>query len=665
MKIVTVIPLSRGVFKEHLTYFPSSSVEKGSLAYVPIRAKIVPAIVIDIQDARDLKTQIKNASFSIKKIAKMKTSFLFTPNFIETANMTADYFTTTSGVIIQTLIPKTILDAYGENKINFTKIPSQKLNSSKNISKTKNEHYVFQSDYTERMATYKSFIRESFAKQKSVFFCLPSAQQTEQAFNSLEKGIGAYTYILHGKISKKEMISRWNKIISFKHPVLIIATGGFMAIPRQDIGAIILDHENGNGYKTFTRPFLDYRIFAELYAKNTGIKLILGDMFLRIETLFRQQEGDLVPFTPLKFRALSTAKQTIVDMKKDKKINLVSSKQEDSQNRDANKNGIIPPKTNDNKKTFTTISTELTGLIKGIKQKNEHLYIFSTRRGLNTLTVCADCGTIVKCDFCSAPCTLHKKNNKNVFICHKCGHHKSAETKCEKCKSWRLTPLGIGIQLAEKEITEKFPDIKLFRLDSDSATTPKKAKEIVSSFMSSPGSILLGTEMAMQYLEKDIENIAVLSIDPLFALPDFRSGERIFNLLLRLSSKATKNFIIQTRNSNDNIFQYIIKGNLLSFYRDEINCRQEMEYPPFKTFIKITREDRKEKVIKDMEKLKKILTGYETIAFPAFIQEIKNKYRMHMLIKLEVNSWVDKKLLGILKTLPPTYIINVDPESLL
>ena len=489
------------------------------------------------------------------------------------------------------------------------------------------------------MATYKSFIRESFAKQRSVFFCLPSSQKIEHAFNSLEKGISAYTYILHGKISKKEMVLRWNNIITSKHPVLIIATGGFMAIPRHDIGAIILDSENEGGYKMPARPFIDYRVFAELYAKSTGIKLVFGDMFLRTETLFRQQEGEFVPFTPLKFRALSTAKQKIVDMTKYKK--------------------------EFRKGAFTVISDELSKLITETKQQNERLFILSARRGLNPLTVCGDCGTIVKCDHFSTPISLHKKNGENIFICHKCGHHKSAETKCETCGSWKLTPLGIGTQLAEKEITETFPNIKLFRLDKDIATTSKKAKEIAQSFVSSPGSILLGTEMALSYIEKDIENITVLSIDSLFALPDFRGTERIFNLLLRLYAKSTKNFLIQTRYSNEKIFQYIVKGNLLDFYRNEISCRQEMGYPPFKKFIKITREDKKEKVVADMEKLKKILVDHEALAFPAFVQEIKGKYRMHMLIKLGVDSWVDTKLLGILKALPPTYIINVEPENLL
>ena len=103
----------------------------------------------------------------------------------------------------------------------------------------------------------------------------------------------------------------------------------------------------------------------------------------------------------------------------------------------------------------------------------------------------------------------------------------------------------------------------------------------------------------------------------------------------------------------------------MDFYRDEIKNRQEIGYPPFKQFIKITREDRKEKVVEDMEKLKNILMDYEALAFPAFIQEIRGKYRMHMLIKLKGSSWVDTKLLEILRSLPPAYTINVDPENLL
>ncbi|MBU0723019.1 primosomal protein N' [Patescibacteria group bacterium] len=635
MKIITVTPLSRSVFKEELTYFTSSRIMVGSLIYVPVRAKTIPSIVTRVQDASDLKTQIKNAPFSIKKIENLKTRNVFTPQLIESASIAADYFATTTGNIIQALVPKIILDAYNEEKIK--NIPAS-LKTIPEQRKLKNEHYVFQSNSDERMVVYKSFIRESFARKQSVFFCLPSAQRIGPSLRALEKGIGAYTYILHGKMSQKEILGQWNKIITNKHPVLIIATGGFLAIPRYDLATIIVDYENSSSYKTIARPFLDYRVFAEIYAKTAGLKLICGDVFLRVETLYREQQKEMIPFTSLKFRALSTAKQQIVDMK---------------------------VKSEASKKTFIILSNELKKLISETQQQNEQLFILVSRKGQNPLTVCGDCGTIIKCDYCSAPTILHKKNKQNIFICHKCGQTKNAERLCEICKSWRLVPLGIGIQLAEQEIKKIFPKIKLFRLDSDEATTHKKALSIMKSFVSAPGSILLGTEMALSYLKKDIENIAVLSLDSLFALPDFRAQERIFNLLLRLSSIATKNFIIQTRNHDEKVFKYISEGNLIDFYRYEIKNRQKLGYPPFKKFIKITREGSKEKVIQDMKKLSAILTDYEAFSFPAFTQTIKNKYRIHMLIKLDATTKLDVKLLGILKALPPTYIVQVDPENLL
>jgi len=634
MKIITVTPLSRSALKEELTYFTSSRITIGSLVYVPVRAKTIPSIVIRIQDANDLKTQIKNASFNIKKIENPKSHTIFTPQFIESSRIAANYFATNTGTIIQSLAPKIILDAYNKEKIknipsSFKTIPEQ--------SKLKNEHYVFQANSVERMAVYKSFIRESFARKQSVFCCLPSMQRIESTLRALEKGIDVYTYILHSKMTKKEILSQWNKIITNKHPVLIIATGGFLAIPRFDLAAIIVDYENSSSYKTIARPFLDYRTFAEIYAKTAGLKLIYGDIFLRVETLYREQQKEIIPFTSLRFRTLSAVKQQIVDMK---------TKSEVSQ------------------KQFTIISNDLKKLISNTQQQNEQLFILVARRGQNPITVCGDCGTIIKCDYCNAPTVLHKKNKQNIFICHKCGETKNAEMLCGVCGSWRLVPLGIGIQLAEQEIKKIFPNIKLFRLDSDEAPTYKKALSKMESFQTAPGSVLLGTEMALSYLEKEIENIAILSIDSLFMLPDFRIQEQIFNLLLRLSSKATKNFIIQTRNYDEKIFKYISEGNLMDFYRYEIKNRQKLGYPPFKKFIKITREGVKETVIQDMKKLSVILAEYEVFTFPAFIHTIKNKYRMHMLIKLNTTI-LETKLLEILKTIPPIYIVQVDPESLL
>jgi primosomal protein N' (replication factor Y) len=634
MKIVTVIPLSKGIFKEQLSYFTSSPVHLGSLVTVPVRTQSVHAVVTKIEDAHTMKAKLKSAPFSIKKIEKVQETPLFSPALIEAAQATADHFATTTGAVIDMLVPKSILEAYTDEKIPKT---SQQSKPSK--TPLKNEHYVFQSDDDERMATYKSFIRESFAKKESVFFCLPSAQKIEHTYSMLEKGIAPYTFILHGKLTPKEILTTWQNILASQRPVLVIATGNFLSIPREDLGAIIIDLENSNNYKTIQRPFIDYRVFAEQYAEKANIKLIFGDVFLRVETLEREKQKELVPFAPLKYRMLEQARQYIVDMQ-----------EED---------------TSSNKKTFTIVSNALAQLVAHTKENNEHLFVLTSRRGLNPVTVCGDCGSLVQCSSCSAPMTLHKKGTRNIFVCHKCGNRKATEVTCENCSSWKLTPLGVGSQLVEKEILRLHPDAKVFRLDSDSVTTHKKALALATEFLNTPGAILVGTEMAVSYVNTPIENIAVASIDPLFALPDFRGNERIFNLLLRLYTKATKNFIIQTRNPSVPLFTYITKGNLIDFYRDEISERKDLGYPPFKTFIKITREGNKETVVADMKKLTETFKDYEALAFPAFIQEIKNKYRMHLLIKLDRHTWIDRELLAILRSLPPLFSVNIDPENLL
>jgi primosomal protein N' (replication factor Y) len=548
MNIVTVVPLSRGIFKDQLSYFTSSKVSVGSLVSVPVRKKTVHALVVDIQDAKKMKTSLKSAPFSIKKIQHVHEQPLFSTHFFETARSIAEYHATTLGSVIEALVPKAILEAYEKNNITEISHPDQIVTTS-----LKNEPYVFQTDDAERMATYKSFTRESFAQNKSVFFCLPTAQKIEHVYSLLEKGIDAYTFVLHSKLTAKQIVQTWNDILASTHPVLIIATGNFLSIPRNDIGAIILDYENSRGYKAIRRPFIDYRMFVEEYTKYTTIKLIYGDMFLRVETLEREKRKEMIAFAPIKYRMLKQAQHVLVDM--------TQKNSEDTH--------------------FHVLSPQLHKLIEHAKQNNEHVCIISSRRGLHPITICGDCGSVVACESCNAPMTVHKQNGKNIFICHKCGNRSKTEITCKVCGSWKLVPLGVGSQLTEKEIIESHPHVKTFRLDSDTAQTPKQARTIVENFLNSPGSILVGTEMALSYLNEPIDNVAVASIDSLFALPDFRGNERIFNLLLRLHCKALNVFMIQTRNPTLPIFDYILKGNLLEYYRDEIQERKELGYPPF------------------------------------------------------------------------------------
>lgn len=636
MKMLRVIPISRGINRENLSYFTATDVSIGSVIKVPLRKKTVPAIVVAVEEVADVKAEIKNASFETRKIEKFKSSALLLPEFMEAVAESALYFAGTSGSILHSVVPKNIIEGTEKIKVQIQNIKNERAP----------EKLVIQSDDEERYATYKSLIREEFAKGYSVFFCLPTIQDIKKAHEKLSKGIEQYTFVLHSLLGAKEQIDLWNQAATEEHPSLIISTGSFLGIPRNDIGTIIVDKENTRSYKNSGRPFIDIRIFAEILAQKIKAKVIFGDLLLRTETVWRQTESEIFEVAPLKFRSLTTSSFKLIDMKQPLPEEL-----------DRTKDGKEPK--------FKLFSPEFLSLVQQNRDNDENLFIFVARRGLFPSTVCADCGNLVKCNTCSAPTVLHKASTENFFLCHRCGEHRSAMEKCNKCQSWRLGTFGIGIEGVEEELKQKFPDIKIFKVDSDSASTHKKALDLVAKFYASPGSVLLGTEMALLYLKEMVANTAVISIDSFFSIPDFRVNEKVMNILLKIRAMTSRIFLVQTRDIDQKILRYATQGNLADFYRDEIKERESLAYPPFSVPIKVTLQGDKKAVLAGMEQLQKEMAPYEVDIFPAFIPINKGKFSMHGLIKVKREEWVDDILLNKLNSLPPQYTVNVDPESLL
>lgn len=648
MKILEVIPIARGINKDTLSYFSGSDIPIGSIIKVPLRKRVVPALVINARDVEDIKSEIKNSSFALKKIEKVKFTNLLTKNFVDATEITANYYVSTIGLVLNSIIPKTLFENIEKIKLpeenpensNPSQIKRQFDGARKN---TKAEKFVIQSTDEDRYAQYKSIIREEFAKNASIFFCLPTIQDIKKAKESLHKGIEPYTYILHSSMNKKDIVETVNKILDEKHPVLIIGTCGFLSIPKNNVSTIILDKENSRSYKTQIRPYIDMRKFAEIFAEKINAKIIFGDLLLRTDTIWRQKKGELVELVSLKFRSLTTSSQEIIDMRSIQKT----------------------AEETENKKAFRILSDNLESRIKENIQNNEHMFIFTGRRGLSPSTVCADCGNVVKCNSCGAHTVLHKSATENFFLCHKCGERRSALEKCSHCGGWRLTTLGIGSEMVEQKIKELYPKASVFRIDADATPTHNRAQAVADKFYSSPEGILVGTEMALLYLTEKIENTAVVSIDSFFSIPDFRINERILNILLKLRSITDKHFIIQTRDITQKVFDYAVKGNLVDFYRDEINDREKLKFPPFTTLIKISIFGTKDAVLEMVENIQKIIEPHTIDIFPAFIPQSKGKYGVNGIIKIPDGKWPDKALCDKLKILPIEVLVNVDPDSLI
>lgn len=638
MKILTVIPIAKGISKDTLTYFSKEDVSIGSIVSIPIRSKKGFGLVVDSKPAEDIKSEIKSLSYSIKKIEKAEARSFLTPPFIEGAKKVAEWNAASLGATLSALIPKIILE---ENPKNSLPLP-------KKASGVFFETLLMQSDDEERFATYKSLIREEFARGRSVLFCVPTTEDLLRAKTLLEKGIEKYTYMIHGALPKKEILDTWKKISEDTHPILAITTGSFLALPINNLGSIVLEKESSRGYKMQTRPFIDIRNVVEFLAKEMGIKLILGDTLLRIETLWEiknpNKNSSYSELSPLKFRAVGTVNCEIVSMR-----NPMDQK----------------------KKEFSIFGDKLKSIIKNATENNENIFLFCGRKGFNPVTVCNDCGTVVVCKNCEAPVVLYSKKEatattkNNLFVCNHCGERRDASEVCIYCKGWRLNPLGIGTEKVYEEIVEMFPKAKVMIMDKDNVTTHKQAVKVRDAFYNTPGSILIGTEMALTYLNQKILNTAVVSMDSYFSIPDFKINEKIFHILLELRNLSERSMVIQTRQENTKIFEQASRGSLIDFYRDEIEDRKSIGYPPFTTYIKITIEGEKNSVKKEMLSIAEYMKPLELNIFDAWNPGSKSKFTVHGLISLPKGAWVDRVLLEKLRSLPPHCIVKIDPVTLL
>ena len=200
MNIVHVVPISKGITKEQLTYFSAKDILPGFIVSVPLRNKMVDALVLGCESAEISKTELKSSSYSIKKIGDIKARHFFLPSFVGAALEACALLRRYHGS------SHTRTHSGGAFRILSCGAPQGKLavERAEGTFKVKQEPLLVQSEDKDRISTYKSIIREEFAKRASVFFCLPEISEIEHMKATLEKGIEDYTYVFHSGMTKKK-----------------------------------------------------------------------------------------------------------------------------------------------------------------------------------------------------------------------------------------------------------------------------------------------------------------------------------------------------------------------------------------------------------------------------------------------------------------------------
>ncbi len=650
MKIIKTIPLSKNIPHEYLTYFSLKDIKVGMIVSVPVRKKFHDALVVEVSDAEIEKSSIKNASFVMKKIDKIKGESFFEESFINSAVATSKFFATKTGAVLDIVIPEFILKNYEKISKLYKKIDSPN-DGEKVVSKLAQEKIVFQASLEDRLSLYKTYIRESFAKKSSVYICLPTVHEIKYFAEFLEKGIEEYVFVMHSDLNTKDLNKNIEDMLKAKHPVLVIGTVPYLCLPCPLLKTVILERESATSYKQIGRPYIDLRSFVEILTYENKTKLIVGDTFLRPETTYRYEQGEFSDIPPFSFRVIPLPRDFILDMSRD------TLGKED--------------------KKWEILSDEAINAVRNIIDKNTQGLLFTLRKGLAPITSCGDCGKVHTCEFCSSPLSLYggDSHGDRVFLCNKCKREQTSKALCKNCGSWNLVPLGIGTTGVRDYLKKKFPDLTVFVLDKDSVHSHKEATELVAEFYRTKKSVLIGTELALHYLTKKVHTAGIISLESLFSLPTFRINEKIIHIIESVRNIAEKSFFLQTKSPDSLLLTGYKSGTLLHVYRTELEERKQFLYPPFVRLIKISFKGSLGAVESAREFLMTHLAEYKPEFFDAFIKRVNNSYIEHALIKIPTDQWtvpglsksgtIDQKLLDLLRTLPPSYSVHIEPEELL
>ncbi len=658
MQIITVAPIVCGAIQGTLTYFSKNPIEIGVLIMVPIRTREVPALVLEVKELSYAKSAIKSGDFSLRKITRPRPRRVWSNEFLKAALETANFSAQGLGETLLAITPKAILDAHISGEL---KEPDSIFNIQYSIFNQR----AIQMPSHERTQTYLGFVRESFARHESVFICLPTEEDVLRASDELKRGIEDYTFIFHSTLTKKRLLERWREALENKYAILVIGTPQYLSLPRY-FKTIIIDEEHARSWKTIVRPLIDMRIFAENYARNLGSTIIWGGPILRPETHKSIKEHKIEEFGRIQSHTYKNIVTEILDPRIEEKE--------------------IKERTG--KRTIQILSEKIRTLIKRAQERKENVVLICARKGLSPITACSDCGTLVRCQECDTPLVIHKKDavkpgeqNIRIFSCHSCGFMRTPEDgtheSCVNCEGFRLDALGIGIERIEEEVAKLFPDVLQFVFDGDRVKTRGDAHKLVELFEKSDGAILIATPMVIPYITT-INHSAIISIDSLFAIPDFRMNERIFAIILALREKTSQTLLVQTRTDCEATLKQALIGDLSAFTEAELSARKVFSYPPYGTIIKITLLGKKTELPEEMTRLKNFLAEYSPIA-PNTMSRTSSKifqrktmvgsplniFRMHMILKLKEDVWPNETLLAKLHALPPQFTIEVNPDHLL
>ncbi len=483
---------------------------------------------------------------------------------------------------------------------------------------------------------YIEAIRQVLATGKTAIVLVPEISLTPQTVRRFKAHFADDVTVMHSQMSIGERYDAWRLANDGRVKVVIGPRSAIFA-PLKNLGLIVVDEEQEASYKQFdASPRYHARDVAIVRASQTGAVVILGSATPSAESYYNAiTEKYCLLEMPERVDNARLPTIEIVDMTKERIRRYDALKQEVQQT------GKPFPK----RLPHSSISKLLEQEVAKRIAKKEGVILLQNRRGFSHVVECFECGFVEKCDRCEVTLTYHTP--KKHLRCHYCGFVKKPPTICPKCQGFEIRFHAFGTQQVEGELEALFPDSRILRMDLDTTSGRGSHDRMLRQFGAGEADILLGTQMVAKGLDfPRVTLVGVISADTQMLLPDFRASERTFQLLTQVAGRAGRSnlageVIIQTMQADHYSLKHVLLHDFPNFYKEELEYRRELDYPPFSRIALIEFKGARENEVQHHakkfaeflldEKHKKylIVLGPADAAIP----KLRNQFRKHVVIK--------------------------------
>lgn len=547
----------------------------GCAVEVPFRSGTADGFVVDIISASDPSLK----GLELKQISDAPADFqVFTEQDLDFFQWIANYYQLPLGEVFHSAFPKAVLKRPKRKKKTKESYASESAQAVATTAASTSQSaatvapFEFTTDQAaafekiQRAFTaraFKSFLlfgvtgsgkteiyiraaQNALTQGRSTLILVPEIALTPQLRSRFEDRFGSEVAVLHSSLGEKSRREYWWDILKGRRRVVVGARSALFA-PLSDIGLIVVDEEHEPSYKQEDRLRYSARDLALVRARQHNAIAILGSATPAIETYHAAENGKHERLE-LRTRPQSRPMPSI------ETVDLTKEPREQRS----------PEMTN-----RALIGARMREALAAVLSRQEQAMVFVNRKGFANFLICRDCGEVPKCLNCSVSLTYYQRSKK--LRCHYCGLEMAAIDQCPKCLSFELKFMGMGTELIEDELNRLYPGTKIARLDAETADTAKKIEETLEKFRRGETQILVGTQMlAKGHDFPNVTFVGVVLADLNLHLPDFRAGERTFQLLTQVSGRAGRadkpgHVIIQTLMPDHYVLQAAAKQDYVGF----------------------------------------------------------------------------------------------------